>query len=384
MMNTVDTAKNLAKSYVKQAVAKKVATVILSNPILLVILGIILLLICFTGLATFYLLNAQDEQSNTTQLTEIQSAPLNADFSGGHANVSKVIRSYEPLIREEAKKNGIEQYTELLLALTQNEAGANPSVSDIMQASESQGWGRNSISDPALSIQIGVKVFADRLKMSNNDPRLALQTYNFGEAFAGWVKKKNGGHYTEELAIEFSKQYSTGQYSCAGRDPNNYRTKMGACYGDYKYVEKVTKLFSGGGGKTDFGKIVQGNQIFDVNQVHNIMKQFLGQPYVWGGRTPASGFDCSGLMEWSFAQVGININGNAHMQYNKTVAVPQGQEQPGDLVFWETYKKAPSHVGMYMGNDQFINSNSKGIQYSSVNKWSNKYKFLGYRRIVKK
>ncbi|NGY87995.1 hypothetical protein F6Y05_33725 (plasmid) [Bacillus megaterium] len=104
MMNTVDTAKNLAKSYVKQAVAKKVATVILSNPILLVILGIILLLICFTGLATFYLLNAQDEQSNTTQLTEIQSAPLNADFSGGHANVSKVIRSYEPLIREEAKK----------------------------------------------------------------------------------------------------------------------------------------------------------------------------------------------------------------------------------------------------------------------------------------
>ncbi|NGY87968.1 C40 family peptidase (plasmid) [Bacillus megaterium] len=39
---------------------------------------------------------------------------------------------------------------------------------------------------------------------------------------------------------------------------------------------------------------------------------------------------------------------------------------------------------MYMGNDQFINSNSKGIQYSSVNKWSNKYKFLGYRRIVKK
>ncbi|NGY87994.1 C40 family peptidase (plasmid) [Bacillus megaterium] len=66
-----------------------------------------------------------------------------------------------------------------------------------------------------------------------------------------------------------------------------------------------------------------------MNQVHNIMKQFLGQPYVWGGRTPASGFDCSGLMEWSFAQVGININGNAHMQYNKTVAVPQGQEQPG-------------------------------------------------------
>lgn len=155
---------------------------------------------------------------------------------------------------------------------------------------------------------------------------------------------------------------------------------MGACYGDFKYVEKILKLYTPG--KSDFGNIAQGSQIFDVNQVHELMKPFLGQPYVWGGRNPAQGFDCSGLMEWSFAQIGINLYGTAETQYNKTVPVPEGQEQPGDLVFWETYKKAPSHVGLYVGNDQFLNSNDRGIEYSSVLKWNKSYKALGFRRVV--
>jgi len=63
--------------------------------------------------------------------------------------------------------------------------------------------------------------------------------------------------------------------------------------------------------------------------------------------------------------------------------VPDGQQQPGDLVFWETYKPAPSHVGLYVGNDSFLNSNDNGIEYSSVSKWSKAYKFLGYRRIIR-
>ena len=82
-------------------------------------------------------------------------------------------------------------------------------------------------------------------------------------------------------------------------------------------------------GKSDFGNIAQGSQIFDVNQVHELMKPFLGQPYVWGGRNPAQGFDCSGLMEWSFAQIGINLYGTAETQYNKTVPVPEGKNNQG-------------------------------------------------------
>lgn len=66
-----------------------------------------------------------------------------------------------------------------------------------------------------------------------------------------------------------------------------------------------------------------GSQSFDVEEVHNIMKQYLGRPYVWGGRTPAAGgFDCSGLLEYAFAQVGMDMYGTAQSQYNKTKPVP--------------------------------------------------------------
>jgi cell wall-associated NlpC family hydrolase len=374
-------AADLAKQYVKQTAKKKLVAVALKNPYVLAILGGILLLIALIGLLFLFLLNSgADSKPNTDSLIGNGAIPLNADFTGGHANVSSIIRSYEPLIREEARKIGIEGYTELLLALTQNESGPNPSVADIMQASESQGLPPNTISDPYLSIQIGVRVFAERLKAAGGDVPLAIQTYNYGTGFIGFVKQ-NGGKYTEALALQYSREHSTGIYSCMGRDPNNYRTQAGACYGDYQYFSKVTQLFQPG--KSDFGNLAQGNQIFDVNQVQNIMKQFLGMPYQWGGRSPATSFDCSGLMEWSFAQVGINLAGTAEDQFNKTVAVPEGQEQPGDLVFFETYKPAPSHVGMYVGNDTFLNSNDNGVEYTSVSKWSKLYKFLGYRRIVR-
>lgn len=379
-MSAVQFVKQQAERYVRRAVAKKIAAFFLKNPVALVTIGAVLLIGLLVTLLIFFLMSTVDTKPNTDSLIGNGAVPLNGDYTGGKANVSSVIRSYEPLVREAAKENGIEGYTELLLALIQTESGSNPTVTDIMQASESQGLPPNTISDPYTSIQIGVRVFAERLKAAGGDVPLSLQTYNFGMAFVGFVFQ-NGGKYTQDLALQYSRQNSVGIYSCMGRDPNNYRTQVGACYGDFKYVEKILKLFTPG--NSDFGNLAQGSQIFDVNQVHNIMKQFLGMPYQWGGRTPATSFDCSGLMEWSFAQIGINLAGTAETQYNKTVAVPEGQEQLGDLVFWETYKTAPSHVGLYVGNDQFLNSNDNGIEYSSLSKWNKAYKFLGYRRVVR-
>jgi cell wall-associated NlpC family hydrolase len=126
-----------------------------------------------------------------------------------------------------------------------------------------------------------------------------------------------------------------------------------------------------------------GTQRFDVEEVHTIMKEFLGLPYVWGGRTPAAGgFDCSGLLEYAFDQVGIDLYGTAESQYNKTIPVPENKIKPGDLVFFSTYKEGPSHVGMFVGDGKFINANgSNGTSYSSVKEWKQLYPFLGFRRI---
>ena len=85
----------------------------------------------------------------------------------------------------------------------------------------------------------------------------------------------------------------------------------------------------------------------------------LGKPYVWGGASPATSFDCSGLVQWSYAQVGISLPRTAQAQYDATVPVAPSAMQPGDLVFFaNTYPSSDwvTHVGIYIGNGQMINA----------------------------
>ena len=92
--------------------------------------------------------------------------------------------------------------------------------------------------------------------------------------------------------------------------------------------------------------------------------QYLGVPYVWGGASP-SGFDCSGLVMYVYAQVGVSLPHNAAMQYNSVgVFVSRDQLQPGDLVFFDGL----GHMGMYIGGGQFIHAPHTGdvVKISSL------------------
>lgn len=82
--------------------------------------------------------------------------------------------------------------------------------------------------------------------------------------------------------------------------------------------------------------------------------RFLGTPFVWGGATPA-GFDCSGFVQHVFADVGIALPRTADYQY-AAVRHLRYPVRPGDLVFFQTYAPGASHVGIYLGNGQFIHS----------------------------
>jgi peptidoglycan DL-endopeptidase CwlO len=87
-----------------------------------------------------------------------------------------------------------------------------------------------------------------------------------------------------------------------------------------------------------------------------------GLPYVWGATGPGS-FDCSGLVQWSFAQAGIAMPRVAADQALTGPAVPASQLQPGDLLFWHTDPTAPdyiSHVAIYLGNGQMIQAPQPG------------------------
>lgn len=326
---------------------------LLKNPITWIVTGILLLLSSIIGLALFVAITIGGDSSFDSEGEGIQ----------GSAQVSAEVLRYEPLIRKYAEENGIGDYVGIIMALIQQESGGRHL--DVMQSSESIGLPPGAITDPELSIQIGVRYFASVLKRANYDVPLALQAYNFGNGFIDYANQRGG--YSKAVAQEFSSLM-------AG--------KIGwSRYGDVNYVDHVMRYYQS---EDDSVVVVgDGTQVFDVEEVHNIMKEFLGRPYVWGGRTPAAGgFDCSGLLEYSFAQVGIDMYGTAQSQYNKTQPVPEDQIKPGDLVFFSTYKPGASHVGMYVGNDQFINANgNNGTSYSSVEQWKKLYPFLGFRRV---
>jgi cell wall-associated NlpC family hydrolase len=113
--------------------------------------------------------------------------------------------------------------------------------------------------------------------------------------------------------------------------------------------------------------------------VVGIATRYLGVPYVWGGASPETGFDCSGLVMYVFAQLGVSLPHYAASQYNYGIPVPRDQLEPGDLVFFEGL----GHVGIYVGNDEFIHAPHTGdvVKISSLNEFSYASTYVGARRL---
>lgn len=297
-------------------------------------------------------LNFTDEQREMTD--NVIGVLMEHEVESGGIDLNDAVLAFEPLVRKYAEKYGVEDHISLILALIQQESGGR--VLDVMQSSESAGLPPNTFTNPEDSIEQGIKYFARMLSKSKDDIKLALQSYNFGEKFISYALSRGG--YSKENAISFSKMMAELQ----GWDR----------YGDINYVDNVLRYATG----------FAGDQIFDFSEVYQSMRGYIGLPYVWGGRMPSDGgFDCSGLLEYVFAKYSINISGTAENQYHKTVAVSESAAKPGDLVFFKTTEKEISHVGMYIGNGEFINSNNGGVEVSSLEGWRKLYPFKGFRRI---
>ena len=97
-------------------------------------------------------------------------------------------------------------------------------------------------------------------------------------------------------------------------------------------------------------------------QIVDYAKQFLGVPYVYGGNGPSS-FDCSGFTSYIYRHFGYTLNRTASTQLSNGVAVSKSELQPGDLVFFRYNTSYPaSHVGIYIGNGQFIHASTNKYQ----------------------
>jgi cell wall-associated NlpC family hydrolase len=104
-----------------------------------------------------------------------------------------------------------------------------------------------------------------------------------------------------------------------------------------------------------------------------------GIPYVWGGTSPSQGFDCSGLVQYSYAQEGVSLPRSAQAQYEMGQPVSRGALQPGDLVFFGYGPSSIHHVGIYVGNNKMVNAATSGTPVRVQQLWP--YEYQGARRL---
>ena len=112
---------------------------------------------------------------------------------------------------------------------------------------------------------------------------------------------------------------------------------------------------------------------------------FIGVRYKWGGASPDTGFDCSGLIRYVYNQVtGQVLPGNAKEISQVGESIERSELQPGDLVFFNTLRRPFSHVGIYLGESRFVHAPSRGGKVEIVDMseryWKTRYN--GARRLA--
>ncbi|MDT2386966.1 MULTISPECIES: bifunctional lytic transglycosylase/C40 family peptidase [Enterococcus] len=266
----------------------------------------------------------------------------------GGVNVSAEVLAHQPMVEKYAKEYGIEDYVHVLLAIMQVESGGT--AKDVMQSSESLGLLPNSLSTEA-SIKQGVKYFSELFKHSEAlgvDLDSVIQSYNYGGGFLEYVAK-HGKKYTFELAQSFSKEHSDGEkvsYPNPIAVPINGGWRYN--YGNMFYLQMVKQYFV--------------TTQFDDDTVQIIMDEALkyeGWKYVYGGASPTTSFDCSGLTQWTYGKAGITLPRTAQQQYNVMQHVPLSEAKAGDLVFFHsTYDAGDyiTHIGIYLGNNRMFHA----------------------------
>lgn len=298
-------------------------------------------------------------------------------FSGANVGISAEVLQYKDEILAEMEKQGLdEKWLPLVLALVQQESGGNSQQHpDIFQASESLGYPLPDMIDTQRSIEAGISAFKLRLKQAEqttghepittdeNDVRIVLTLYNV-PAFGDYLKNNHGGVWSKEA----NDHFYTAILPSYGVGP-----------GDKEYSDHVLRYYSFETGDyiSDNGFSFDG----DFDTIIGEAYKYNGWGYVWAGNNPSVGFDCSGLVQWSYAQAGINLSRTSQQQWeNDVTPISPEEAEVGYLVFFAPINPSERtiiHVGIYIGDNKMFNAEPKGIRVSDLSEWSRYPTYFG-------
>ena len=228
----------------------------------------------------------------------------------------------------------------------------------------------------------------DKAKTGNIIGTLAKGAKVEGEIADGWVKTTYNGktafvssyYLTTEAAQEAEKQAAESKESQQQdqQAPVVEENKEKPAEAQQAAAEQVIDEEEIVAEETAAPVVNQNGQ-----QAANIASGFAGSPYVWGASKPSVGFDCSGLVVYTYKQLGVNLPHSSQAQFNNGYAVGINNLQPGDLVFFSN-QSGVDHVGIVTSSDgTFIHASTpkSGVKYDNV--YSNYYQkvFAGARRI---
>jgi cell wall-associated NlpC family hydrolase len=111
-----------------------------------------------------------------------------------------------------------------------------------------------------------------------------------------------------------------------------------------------------------------------------IALEAVGVPYHWGGESPASGFDCSGLVRWAYGRVGIDVPHSSYALYGVGREVSRSRMEAGDVLFFSGL----GHVGLYVGHGLMVHAPQSGKNVEVVPLGNSHYgqRLIGARRVV--
>ncbi len=296
------------------------------------------------------------------------------------AILSAQVESYRIHVLEIAEKYDLEEYVDLILSVMQQESGGQGL--DPMQSSEGP-FNKlypqipNGITDPIYSIECGIQELKDCLRRAHvENPqdemriKVALAGYNFGNGYIEWCQKNHDGIWSLENAQQFS---------------NMMKDKLGwQAYGDPPYADKVMKYYLnliGGSAGADMAPMGKEKYLALIKEA----EKYLGYPYVFGGSSPATSFDCSGFICWVFTQSGVfNLpRTTAQGIYEQCIRITEEDAKPGDLIFFTGTYDCPdpvSHIGIYVGNNRMLHCGDP-ISYVSLDDYWKSH-FYSFGRLV--